>query len=122
MMLLLTSQPLWIAAILLGLVMLRATGAPVLMRRRVSFARLRTNNEVAGFKFATVGVLYAVLLAFAVIVVWEKFGEAERKVAQEAGALAALYRLGDGIDARARTGLRADLTRYIAATVAEDWP
>jgi L-alanine-DL-glutamate epimerase-like enolase superfamily enzyme len=32
-------------------------GRPVLVRRRVSLDQLRVNNEVAGFKFATVGVL-----------------------------------------------------------------
>ena len=46
---------------------------PVLMRRQIGLERLASNNEIAGFKFATVGVTYAVLLAFAVIVVWEKF-------------------------------------------------
>jgi hypothetical protein len=44
-----------------------------ILRRRVGLERLATNNEIAGFKFATVGVIYAVLLAFAVIVVCEKF-------------------------------------------------
>ena len=48
MMLLLTSQPLWTAVIFLGLVTLLAMGAPILIRRRVELARLRTNNEVAG--------------------------------------------------------------------------
>ena len=43
-----------------------------MVRERVALHKLRANNEVAGFKFATVGVLYAVLLAFAVLVVWEK--------------------------------------------------
>jgi hypothetical protein len=46
---------------------------PVLMRRQIGLERLASNNEIAGFKFATVGVTYAVLLTFAVIVVWEKF-------------------------------------------------
>ena len=50
---------------------------PVMVRRHVTLERLSTNNEVAGFKFATVGVLDAVLLAFVVIIVWEKFSEAE---------------------------------------------
>ena len=63
------------------------------VRHFVPLSQLRTNNEVAGFKFATVGVLYAVLLAFAVIVVWEKFNEAESNVALEAGAAVTLYRL-----------------------------
>jgi hypothetical protein len=58
----------------------------------------RTNNEVAGFKFATVGVLYAVLLVFAVVVVWEKFNQAESEVAKESGAAATIFRLTGGID------------------------
>jgi hypothetical protein len=94
---LLTTEPLWLSGtLLLGVAILLAMASPVLVRRRVSLDRLRVSNEVAGFRFATVGVLYAVLLASAVIVVWEKFSEAEDAVAQEAGAAATLYRLADG--------------------------
>jgi len=96
----LTTQPLWLsAALLLGATTILALAAPVLVRRHVSHERLRINNEVAGFMFAVVGVLYAVLLAFAVIVVWEKFNEAEHAAAQEAGAAATVYRLANGIEA-----------------------
>src|SRR3954470_15594423 len=67
-MMFLTVLPLWVSGILLiGLPTLIAMGGPILIRRRLSLERLSTNNEVAGFKFATIGVLYAVLLAFAVI-------------------------------------------------------
>jgi hypothetical protein len=67
----LTIAPLWLFALLLvGVATLIAMIGPVIIRRRVSLDQLRTNNEVAGFKFATVGVIYAVLLGFAVIVVW----------------------------------------------------
>ena len=72
----LTSLPLWLSGLLVvGLPTALAMVGPVLVRRYVSLERLTTNNEVAGFKFAAVGVLYAVLLAFAVIVVWERFSE-----------------------------------------------
>ena len=80
---------------------------PLVVRRLVRLDRLRTNNEVAGFKFATVGVLYAVLLAFAIIVVWEKFNVSENDVAREAGAAVAIYRLSDGLSAERRTVLRS---------------
>jgi hypothetical protein len=69
---LLTTLPLWLSGVLLvGGATLIAMAAPAFVRRHVSSDRLRINNEVAGFTFATVGVLYAVLLAFAVIIVWE---------------------------------------------------
>src|SRR3974390_2016095 len=98
MVFLLTSLPLWISAevIVGGGTLLSALG-PTLIRRYVALDRLTINNEIAGFKFATVGVLYAVLLAFVIIVVWEKFSDAEANVVREAGAAENLYRLLQGL-------------------------
>jgi hypothetical protein len=120
---LLATQPLWLSAIVMvGLMTLIAMAGPLLVRRYVSLDQLRLNNEVAGFKFATVGVLYAVLLAFAVIIVWEKFSEAENATAQEAGAIATLYRLADGIGGTPGAALRDGVSRYVRTAIAEDWP
>lgn len=118
----LTSLPLWASgSLVLGLTLLAMFG-PVLVRRRVELERLSTNNEVAGFKFATVGVLYAVLLAFAVIVVWEKFSSAEDAVAAEAGAAATIYRLSNGVPGPPGAALRAAMTRYLNDVISDDWP
>ncbi len=69
MVLFLSECPRWLAAlILIVFPTIVAMCGPILVRRRVGLDRLTTNNEIAGFKFATVGVIYAVLLAFAVIV------------------------------------------------------
>lgn len=117
------STSLWLTgALLIGVPTLVAMLSPVLVRRCIRLDRLKGNNEVAGFTFATVGVLYAVLLAFAVIIVWEKFSDAENAVAQEAGAAATLYRLADGIGGVPGTAFRDGLTRYITMALAEDWP
>ena len=64
-----TTMPLWLYALLVvGVPTAIAMFGPYFVRRLVPLKTLSTNNEVAGFKFAVVGVLYAVLLAFAVIV------------------------------------------------------
>ena len=119
----LATSSLWIFGILfLGAGTLLAMLGPVLVRRFIPLIRLRTNNEVAGFKFATVGVLYAVLLAFAVLVVWEKLNDAEGNVALEAGAAATLFRLADGMDPAAGSAVRKATTAYLEAAVYEDWP
>ena len=99
-----------------------AMAVPLLLRRWIGFERLRINNEVAGFKFATVGVLFAVLMAFAVIVVWEKFSEAESDVAREAGAAATIYRLIDGVEGEPGRALHRDMTTYLEKAIADDWP
>lgn len=115
--------PLWLSGILVVAIPTAiAMLSPGMIRRRVGLDRLRVNNEVAGFKFATVGVLYAVLLAFVVIVVWEKFSDAEQKVDQEAGAIATLYRISAGLDAKVQATLREKLDSYAKTAVESDWP
>jgi hypothetical protein len=114
--------PLWLSGLLLvGGTTLAATFGPMLVRRYVALERLSTNNEVAGAKFQTLGTIYAVLLAFAVIIVWEKFNDAETAVAQEAGAIAALYRLSGGLDPDARARVQGEMTRYLNVVIADDW-
>src|SRR5471030_908329 len=111
-MLLLATAPLWLAAIVLvGIAALVSTLGPLAVRRRVGVEQLRANNEVAGFKFATVGVIYAVLLGFAVIVVWQKFSDAENDVALEAGTAATIYRLAGGIGGDTGSAVREGITR-----------
>jgi Protein of unknown function (DUF4239) len=114
---------LWLSSLLfLGLTTLIAMTGPIIVRRQVTLERLTTNNEVAGFKFAVVGVLYAVLLAFAVIVVWEKFNDAEKDVAQEAGAAATIYRLSEGLGSETTPAVKGAVTNYLRAAITEDWP
>ena len=65
----------------------------LITRRAFGVDRLKLNNEVAGFKFAVVGVFYAVLLAFVVIAVWEDFRKTEEAVRDEAKAAVDLHRI-----------------------------
>jgi len=118
----LSGLPVWAAAILLVIApTIAAMCGPILMRRRVGLDRLTSNNEIAGFKFATVGVIYGVLMGFAVIVVWEKFSEAEIAVVQEAGASETIYRLAAGAEPEAVT-TRAALDNYLRLAIDRDWP
>jgi len=116
-------MPLWMSAMVVVVVPTAlAMAGTFFVRRFVSLERLSSNNEVAGFKFATVGVLYAVLLAFAVIVVWEKFSAAEDHVAFEAAAAASLYRLADGIGGETGPTIKKKLTEYLESAITQDWP
>ena len=114
---------LWISGILFLVVLpLLAMSITVLIRRRFGLDRLKPNNEVAGFKFATVGVLYAVLLAFAVIVVWEKYNEAENTVALEAGAAVTVYRLSAGLGEGQGASTRVAMSAYLQQAIEKGWP
>ena len=75
------SIPSWLLFLLIvgGSVLLAWVGT-LLLRRLTKAPMDDRQNEVAGFIFATVGVLYAVLLAFTVIIVWEQYLSAENAV------------------------------------------
>ena len=120
---LLIDNALWVAAlVLLVPTTMFAIAGPVIVRRYVPLERLRTNNEVAGFKFATVGVIYAVLLAFAILVVWERFNQADIGIANEASAAATVFRLTQGLDAEHGAAIRKATTAYLKAAIEKDWP
>jgi hypothetical protein len=120
---LLTSLPLGLAGlIVVGLGTAISMLGPGVVRRYVAFDKLAFNNEVAGFKFAVVGTLYAVLLAFVIIVVWEKFSATQADVVNEAGAAATVYRLSPALGDKAGADLRGAVTTYLKAAIADDWP
>lgn len=119
----LTSHSLWLSATLVvGLTTILAAFGPSVVRRCVGLERLITNNEIAGFKFATIGVLYAVLIAFAIIVVWQKFSDAEVTVSQEAAGAVTIYRLAPALGVQSGAALRDALSKYLSAAVTRDWP
>jgi hypothetical protein len=123
MMYFLTSHPLWLSGtILVGFGTFLSMLGPAVVRRYVTLERLTANNEIAGFKYAVLGVLYAVLLAFAIIVVWGKFSDAETSVVQEAGAVTTIYRLSEGMGDKPGADLRAAVTAYLKAAIEDDWP
>jgi len=118
----LKSLPLVSAFLIVVIPSVAAMCGPLLVRRTVALEHLAANNEVAGFKFAVLGVVYAVLLGFAVIVVWEKFRDAEAAVVQEASGVVAISRLLEGLDAGSEGVVRQRLTGYVQAVIADDWP
>jgi len=123
MMYFLTSQPLWVSGFLIvGLGTVLAMLGPAVVRRYVTLERLTANNEIAGFKYAVLGVLYAVLIAFAIIVVWQKFSDAEASVVQEAGAVTTIYRLSEGMGQKQGDDIRTAVTTYLQAAIHDDWP
>ena len=109
-------------ALILAIIVVPTTIAialQALVRRSVGFERLELNNEVAGFIFAIIGVVYAVLLAFVVIAVWEKFSEAQSAVTEEAGAIAALHHFTEGKEPET-AAVQAALAQYLKAAIDDE--
>jgi hypothetical protein len=77
-------SPWVVALVIVAAAEIYGIGLMLLCRRRWGTDRLSLNNEVAGFKFAVIGVFYAVLLAFVVVAVWEDYRDTEAAVRNEA--------------------------------------
>jgi hypothetical protein len=92
---LLTAVPTtWLGVLIVGAGVAAAVGGLLVVRRFLPAMILRGHNDVAGFIYAVLGVIYAVLLPFVLVVVWEEFREAEHGAMQEAQTLAALRQDG----------------------------
>lgn len=78
------------------------------------------HTDRAGFILAVIGVVYAVLLAFVAIGVWERFQGAEARTFEEAGSLANVYRDSQSFPHSER--LRATIRLYVHAVIADEWP
>jgi Protein of unknown function (DUF4239) len=104
------------AAILYSLIGVIAVRA--LMRGRV----LEGHNDVLSPVFATAGVIYAVLLGFVVIAVWETYGNAKDNVQSEATNLTTLYRLTAGMrHPDERIFMRKAIREYTEAVISDEW-
>jgi hypothetical protein len=115
--------PLWLtASLLLCVIPVVAALAAFLIRRGVGFERLVLSNEIAGFQYSTLGVMYAVLLALAVVAVWADFREARRLIDREVAAWTILYRLNDALPGPGQDTVRAALLGYGHAVVEDEWP
>ncbi|MGB8907953.1 MAG: DUF4239 domain-containing protein [Candidatus Cybelea sp.] len=92
------------------------------VQRRLKAEMLRRHNDVAGYLFSAVGVLYAVVLGFVVVVVWQKYDAAVSNVENEVDATGNLYHVVDAFPPARRVAVRDDLRNYVETVVRIEWP
>jgi hypothetical protein len=79
------------------------------------------HHEVLVALFQTGGTLHAVFLAFLVVAVWQSYDAARANVAEEASAIATLYRASIGMQSDAGRQLRGLLREYAQAVIQNEW-
>jgi protein-S-isoprenylcysteine O-methyltransferase Ste14 len=90
--------------------------------QRVVPSQLRQeHNDVAGFIYAVLGVIYAVLMALVVIAVWEDFAEARDTAEREASELADVFRLAHQMPQPEGRQLQELARSYAQVVVDEEW-
>src|SRR5215203_7045154 len=108
--------------LLIGGICLLSLGGLEVVNRLVPAERRQQHNDVAGFIYAALGVIYAVLLALVVIAVWEEYGAAGETVEQEANATAEVFWLGHRLPEPAGPHVQELARSYAEEVVHKEWP
>jgi hypothetical protein len=93
----------------------------VIIRKFYPYKRCKNHNDIAGFIFATLGVIYAVTLAFIVVITWEQFDKANEITSSEANCIASLYQNTMPFPVEFRALLKVELTDYVYAIINDEW-
>jgi hypothetical protein len=111
-----------LGAEILGISILVALVGLYIVRRTVGVDKLKHHHEVAGFIIGIVGTIYAVLLAFMVVVQWGKYQDASTLVTTEANLLGDISRMAESLSAEQRLQVLTDLRDYSQLVVDDEWP
>jgi hypothetical protein len=93
-----------------------------LVQRLVPASLRQPHNDVAGFIYAALGVIYAVLLALVVIAVWQQYQAASETVDQEANATAEIAWLAHRLPEPEGTHIQELCRSYAEEVVHKEWP
>ena len=93
-----------------------------LVHRLVPADSRQRSNDVAGFIYAALGVIYAVLLALVVIAVWEEFQSDSETVEEEANATAEIFWLAHRLPEPQGADIQELCRSYAEEVVHNEWP
>lgn len=93
----------------------------MMLVRRLPRERLVNSQDSVAVMFSAVGVLYTVLLAFLVVLVWEQFNGAQDSTEQEATKISNLLRDANAFPGPVRNKLQGRLITYTNSVIDDEW-
>ena len=97
-------------------------GGHAIVRHYVPYADLIEHNDVAGFMIAIVGVIYAVLLAFVVVVVWQQYDASDANYGSEASEVANVHAYARSLPPASAHEIQTLTHRYVREMIDDEWP
>jgi Protein of unknown function (DUF4239) len=117
------NNPTWLWGTLLIVLFIAVSCGGLLIFHRLVHVKLRrAHNDLAGFTFAIVGVLYAVLLAFIAIATWESFSRASDIVENESDYAGGMFLDTAGLPDAKGQEIRDALAKYVSVVIDVEWP
>ena len=117
------SHPTWeIGLLVVGILTGLALLGLYLFHRLVDVHIRHKDTETVGLTYAIVAVVYAVLIAFIVVDVFETFAKGDEIATAEANKLSNLMLDASGLPPQMAQSVQADLNQYIDIVVKKEWP
>lgn len=117
--LLLNMSPLLLCLVMMAVAAVLSIVGILIFHRFVPHRSLRVHNDIAGPIFSTLGVVYAVLLGFMVVVVWQNFDRTKTNVEMEMSCLADLYMNSAAFEPGFRDNVRNGIAAYAKEAIRE---
>lgn len=95
--------------------------AALVLSRKLPRERLAHSQDAVSVMFSAVGVLYTVLLAFLVVLVWEQFNVAQERTEEEATKISNLLRDGNAFPRPVREEIQGRLITYTRSVIDDEW-
>jgi hypothetical protein len=117
------AYPTWkVGLLVVGLAAGGAVIVELVARQVLSLDARREGNDVAAAMFSVIGVTFAVLLAFVVMLTYESYASARATTVVEAGMAAEVQDATTGLATPVRAALRRALVAYLDAVILREWP
>jgi hypothetical protein len=118
----LVNVPTWlIGTVMVAVAVGTTVGGVLLVHRFVDIKTLKSHHDIAGPIFATIGVVYAVMLSYVLIIVWQQFDKTNSNVVQEANLYADIYRDSNGLSEPFKSQFIAANEKYLNAVINDEW-
>ena len=114
--------PTWqVGTAFIVLCVLSAVAATLFVQRTSWFKRVTGNTELIGLIYPMIGAIYGVVLAFTIVLSWQRFADAEAHTASEATHLSSMYRNSQALRCNHQLLIEEKLTHYVQAVIACEW-
>jgi hypothetical protein len=113
---------LWMAVVVFAAIYLLAASTYWVVTRLAVNDRARAFKALSPGMLPPLGILFALLVGFIAVEVWNNFDKAKVAVASEASALRAVVLLAGNLPEEQKTRIYALIDRHIEEAINKEWP
>jgi hypothetical protein len=118
---LLMFSPLQLLCIFISIFVFTAVSGTIITRRFIPNTRLKAHNDVIGPIFGVIGTIYAVMLAFVVVITWESHNMTKQHIDSEVSGLVGLFAESNGFKQPMSAEIKKIIIDYANAVVNDEW-